>query len=127
MTLAYWCVLLAIFIPLACAAYGKVKGNFKPEDNHNVRAFFEKSEGVAARANAAQLNSYEIFPAFAAGVIIAHLTGGAAQVTINLWAFIFILSRMVYCYCYIADLAKMRSLVWATSFVSVIALFIAAA
>ncbi|PID66981.1 MAG: hypothetical protein CR975_00320 [Gammaproteobacteria bacterium] len=127
MTLAYWCIFIVMFFPIACAAYGKVKGGFTPADNHNTRGFFANATGVAARANAAQLNGYEIFPVFAAAVIIAHLTGQASQMTINLLAAIFVISRAAFCFYYIIDKATARSIAWIIGFICVIGLFIAAA
>lgn len=126
MTLAYWCVFILIFVPIICAGYGKMKGGFTPADNRNSRAFFDKAGGVAARANAAQLNSFEIFPAFAAAVIIAHLTGGAAQSTVDILAVLFVISRIVYCVCYIADRPLIRSIVWVLGLICVMGLFFAA-
>ncbi len=127
MTLAYWCVFIMLFVPISCAAYGKVKGGFTPADNHNTRGFFDKATGVSARANAAQLNGYEIFPMFAAAVIIAHLTGGAEQLTINILSVIFVISRIAFSVYYIIDKATARSIAWTIGFICVIGLFIAAA
>ena len=60
MTLAYWCIFFAIFLPIFCAAYAKYRAGFSPADNHNPRAFLAHAQGKAARADAAQQNSYEI-------------------------------------------------------------------
>lgn len=126
MTLAYWCIFVLMFVPIICAGYGKVKGGFTRADNSDSRAFFDKVEGISARANASQLNSFEVFPVFAAAVIIAHITGGAAQSTIDILSVLFVISRVVYCVCYIADWARVRSLIWTAGFICVLALFIAA-
>ena len=72
MTLAYWCVLLAMFLPWLCAYYSKKVGGFSGNDNHYPRDFLGSTQGEAKRADAAQKNSFEIFPAFAAAVLIAH-------------------------------------------------------
>lgn len=109
------------------AFYAKFNAGFTAKDNHNPREFLKNVTGVAARANAAQLNSYEIFPAFAAAVIIAHLTNNAEQTTINTWAVLFVISRLLFCLFYILDKALLRSLLWTVSFACVIALFISAA
>lgn len=53
-------------------------GGFSSNDNHNPRDFLNGVQGEAKRANAAQQNSFEIFPAFAAAVLIAHATGEAS-------------------------------------------------
>ena len=127
MTLAYWCIFFAIFLPIFCAAYAKYRAGFSPADNHNPRAFLARAQGKAARADAAQQNSYEIFPPFAAAVIIAHATGGATQGIINFWALLFVASRIAFVLCYIHDKMLARSLLFGVNLLCVIALFIAAA
>ncbi|MDO4640933.1 MAG: MAPEG family protein [Neisseria sp.] len=126
MTLAYWCVFICIFLPIFCAVYAKKSAGFTLADNANPRAFLAKAEGKAARANAAQQNGYEVFPPFAAAVIIAHVTGGADQLTINVWALLFVLSRIVYIWAYISDKSLLRSVIFNVNALCIVALFIAA-
>ena len=38
MTLAYWCIFFAIFLPIFCAAYAKYRAGFSPADNHNRKS-----------------------------------------------------------------------------------------
>lgn len=124
MTVAFWCVLVAFLLPLVCAVTAKVgSGKFKPGHNHDPRSFLDKLEGFPKRAHAAQLNSYEINPAFAAGVIIAHITDNASLVTIDVLAVLFITSRLLYIIFYLADLAALRSLVWLIGLGLIIGLF----
>lgn len=127
MTFAYWCILIACLLPLFCAAYAKKAGGFRFKDNHNPRDFLAHTQGAAARAHAAQQNGFEVFAPFAAAVLTAHATGNAAQSTINTLAGLFILFRLAFIYCYIADKAAMRSLIWAGGFVCTVGLFVAAA
>lgn len=113
MTVAFWCVFIAICLPYVCTAVAKFSGGkFGPRQNHDPRAFLETLEGFAKRAHSAQLNSFEVTPAFAAAVIIAHLAGNAQLVTINVLAVLFITSRLLFIICYLADWAALRSLVW---------------
>jgi uncharacterized MAPEG superfamily protein len=112
MTVALWCVLIAIFLPYVCTAVAKASGGFRLSDNHDPRDFLESLNGVARRAHAAQLNSFEVMPAFAIAVIVAHLVGTAQLVTVNVLAVLFITSRLLYIICYLADWAILRSLVW---------------
>ena len=126
MTFAYWCVLIAMFLPWLCTVYAKKVGGFTGQDNHSPRDFMQHTQGEAKRANAAQQNSFEIFPAFAAAVIIAHLTGGASQTAVNLWSALFVLSRLMYIFLYIKDMASLRSVAWFTGVLCILALFIAA-
>lgn len=126
MTFAYWCVFLAMLMPIACAGYAKKVGGFTLSDNRNPRDFLAKTEGVAARAHAAQQNCFEAFAPFAAAVIIAHQTGEASQLAINFWALVFIACRCVYIYMYLQDKSLFRSLSWFGGLISIAMLFVAA-
>lgn len=129
MILAYWCVLVAAFIPFGFVLYAKAGGNRKMglKDNHHPRRWLEEqAEGAQQRAYWAQLNSFEAFPPFAAGVIIAVISGGSIG-AINLFAVLFVLLRLLYGWCYISDRATMRSLVWGGASACIVALFIVAA
>lgn len=128
MTLAYWCVLIALFLPYLSTVTAKaVSGGFNPRHNYDPRAFLGSLQGLGRRANNAQLNSFEVTPAFAAAVIIAHLAGGAEQALLDQLAVAFILSRLAYFICYIADWAALRSLVWFVGMGLIIGLFVVAA
>ena len=69
MTVAFWCVLIALCLPYVCTAFGKFSdGKFGPSQNHDPRTFLDGLQGFAKRAHSAQLNSFEVTPAFAAAV-----------------------------------------------------------
>ncbi|RMQ46611.1 hypothetical protein ALQ04_04389 [Pseudomonas cichorii] len=128
MTVAFWCVLVAIMLPFICAGIAKVaSGSYSSRNNHDPRGFLDKLEGFPKRAHAAQLNGYEITPAFAAAVIIAHVAGNAQLVTIDVLAVLFVTSRLLYIIFYMADLAIMRSIVWLIGLGLIIGLFGASA
>ncbi|MEQ1800349.1 MAG: MAPEG family protein [Gammaproteobacteria bacterium] len=124
MTIAYWCVLGAALLPIIWA--GVAKSGIKGYDNSRPREFLGSLSGWPARANHAQQNSYETFPPFAAGVIIAHLCD-TPQATIDALAATFILARVAYGICYIFDRSTLRSLVWLVGFGCTVALFITSA
>ncbi|KAE9649563.1 MAPEG family protein [Pseudomonas fluorescens] len=124
MTVAFWCVLIAIFLPYLCTGVAKFsQGKFGPRQNHDPRAFLDTLQGVAKRAHSAQLNGFEVTPAFAAAVIIAHLAGTAELVTINVLAVLFITSRLLYIICYLADWAILRSVVWSVGMALIASFF----
>lgn len=128
MTLAYWCVLIAIILPYLSTATAKaVSGGFSPRHNHDPRAFLGSLQGLGRRANNAQLNGFEVTPAFAAAVIIAHLADGAEQVLLDRLAVAFIISRVLYFICYLADWAPLRSLAWFAGMGLIVALFVVSA
>lgn len=128
MILAYWCVLIAAFMPVAFVAYAKFFCGQKMDmdSNRYPRRWLEQTEGAQQRAYWAQLNGFEAFPPFAAGVIIASIAGGSVA-AINLLAVLFVLLRIVYGWCYIADRASARSLVWFAATTCTVLLFIVAA
>lgn len=119
-TVAYWCVLVAALLPIACAGIAK-SGKFRQPpaqggyDNANPRAWLAHQTDWRARANAAQANSFEALPFFIGAVIIAHQLG-AHQGRVDILAFLFVVLRMVYIMMYLADLASVRSIVWALAF-----------
>ena len=118
-TMAYWCVLVAAVLPIVCAGIAKY-GMFSKSrrdggyDNHNPRAWLAKQTDWRARANAAQSNTFEALPFFFAAVIIAHQLQ-AAQALLDILAFLFVVLRMAYVVMYVADMAKIRSAVWAAA------------
>lgn len=125
MTIAFWCVLIAGFMPYIWVSVAKIgAGKY---DNNAPREFLERLEGWRKRANWAQTNSFEAFPFFAAAVIIGHLTSGGGNETINNLAMGFIGCRLVYGFLYIYDLATLRSLVWTGGIACIVGIFIVSA
>ena len=124
MTIAFWCVLVAGFLPYFGTLTAKIGG--ERFDNSNPRDWLDAQSGFRKRANAAQHNSFEAFPFFAAAVIIAHVAG-APQGRIDLFAVVFILARLFYIAFYVADMATLRSLAWFVGIGSVVALFLVVA
>ena len=115
-TVAYWCVLLAALLPLACAGLAKYKGLGKSRkaggyDNADPRGWLARQEGWVARANAAQANSFEALPFFIGAVVIAHQLG-AFQTRLDILAVLFITLRIIYVVMYVADLPRTRSAIW---------------
>ncbi|MHC8374284.1 MAPEG family protein [Pseudomonas sp. MDT1-85] len=124
MTVALWCILIAICLPYLCIGIAKVSGGYGLRHNRDPRGFLDSLEGLGKRAYAAQLNSFEVTPAFAAAVIVAHLAGNAELVTINVLSVLFITSRLLFIICYLADWATLRSLVWFVGMGLIISFFV---
>lgn len=109
LTLAYWLLLAAFFLPLVAAAVAK--GGRRDYDNADPRAWEAKLTGHRARAVAAMNNTYEALPFFAAAVIVAHQLG-APQGRLDALAAAWLVLRLVYLGLYVSDRATARSLVW---------------
>jgi uncharacterized MAPEG superfamily protein len=109
MTVAYWCVFIAAFLPLAFTGVAKFSG--PGFNNSRPRDFQSGLTGFRLRAHWAHLNSFEAFPPFAAAVLMAHQLG-LAQGTLDHLAIGFIIARLAYFVCYLADQATLRSLAW---------------
>ncbi len=123
MTTAYWCVLAAGLLPYVAVVVAKAGVRY---DNRNPRGFLAGLQGYRARANHAQLNSFEAFPLFAAVVIIAHQLG-AEQGRLDMLALGFIAARVAYLGAYLADKASIRSLFWMVGLVCAVAILVTAA
>lgn len=124
MTVALWCVFAAGLLPFVATLIAK--SGRRGFDNRTPRDWLARQEGFRKRANAAQLNSFEAFPFFAAAVIVAHVLHGP-QPLIDLLALGFIVLRLLYLACYLADQSLLRSLVWFLGLGSVVAIFLVAA
>jgi uncharacterized MAPEG superfamily protein len=120
MTIAYYCVLVMGLLPIVAA--GIAKKGFDNYDNAQPREWLAKQTGFRARANAAQANLFESLPFFFAAVIIASISN-APQHRIDLLAVGFVLARIAYLICYVANWPTTRSIVWAIGLACVIALF----
>lgn len=121
MTTALYCVLAAGLMPYLWTTVAKIRGS--RYDNADVRGWQARLSGVAHRAHAAHLNSFEAFPLFAAAVLVAQ-TVGAPQGRIDLLALSFIGLRLIYGLVYLADWASLRSLVWFGAMACTVTLFL---
>jgi uncharacterized MAPEG superfamily protein len=120
MTIAYWCVLFMGLLPIVAA--GIAKKGFKDYDNGMPRQWLANQTGFRARANAAQANLFESLPLFFAAVIIAT-TANAPQSRVDLLAVGFVLARIIFLICYLANWSSARSIVWLAGLICVVAIF----
>jgi uncharacterized MAPEG superfamily protein len=125
MAISFWCIVAAwlviygIKLPMAVAM--QRAGGY---DNRLPRAQQARLDGWGARAVAAHQNGFESFAPFAAAVLVAHLGGGPERL-IDLLAISFVVARVAYVVCYLADWASIRSAVWSVGFLLTFALFVA--
>ena len=120
MTIAYACLLFMGLFPYVAA--GIAKKGFEGYDNSMPRQWLAKQMGFRARANAAQANLFESLPLFFAAVIIAQIAN-APQARIDLLALGFVVARIAYVICYLANWPTARTIVWLLGLICVVALF----
>lgn len=119
-TLAYSCVLFAAIFPYFFTVVAKTGKGF---NNKIPREYLDSVTGFRKRAHWVQLNSFEAFPAFAVGVLIA--TQNVHQLfAINSLSVCFIIARILYSICYLANKDMLRSLFWGIGFLSTIGLYL---
>ncbi|WP_180169303.1 MAPEG family protein [Acinetobacter sp. YH12021] len=107
-------IIIACLLPYVFAVVAKMTGGFKREDNQNPREFLAKTTGLAARANAVQQNSFESLPLFIAAVLMAEYMV-IPQVVVMMFGIAYIVLRIIYGICYLANWATLRSIVWMLS------------
>ena len=120
MTIAYYCVLFMGLLPIVAA--GIAKKGFQNFDNSMPRQWLAQQKGFRARANAAQANLFESLPLFFAAVIIASINN-APQATLDLLAIGFVIARIAFLICYLANWPTTRTIVWVAGLICVIAIF----
>jgi uncharacterized MAPEG superfamily protein len=122
---AYACVLIAAVLPYIWV--GIAKAGARGYDNRDPRGWMARqSEPRRVRAYAAQLNAFEAFPIFAAGVALASIAQVEEQ-RIALLAVVFIVARVLHGVFYLADRATLRSLAWLVAIACSLALLANAA
>ena len=129
MTVAFWCVLIAVLMPYVCFGIARNRGRGtdgrRLRDNRNPRDFPNHIGGVAKRAWDAQLNAFESLPGFAAAVIIAHLAH-APQSSTDFLAGAWVLLRVAYLAFYLTGRSTLRSSAQFASLACVLGLFVVA-
>jgi len=117
---AYWCVLIAALLPYAWTVTAKASGRGK-FDNNDPRGWLAHQTGRSVRANAALMNAFEAFPAFAAGVVLAQLAGVEPRL-IAVLAVVFVIARVLHGIFYVTDRANLRSASWLIGLLCVLGL-----
>ncbi len=120
MTIALWAILVASLLPILCS--GIAKAGAKDMDNSSPRLWLEKQGGWRRRMDWAQRNHLEVFPPFAAAVLVAHITH-APQLWADALAVAFIVLRAAYTAAYALDRPSLRSFLWTLGFICVLGLF----
>ncbi|PTS86323.1 hypothetical protein DBR00_01850 [Pseudomonas sp. HMWF032] len=114
MSLPFWCIFISailIFVAKAPVARAMAKEGGGRYDNRYPRDQQARLSGFGARALAAHMNSFEAFPLFTAGVLMAHVTNNHG-ILVDVLAVTFVVARVLYLIFYWADLHWQRSMVW---------------
>ena len=109
-------VALAALLPIVFAGIAKRQGGY---DNRAPRTWLAQLEGAQARAQAAQENSHEAFPPFAAAVILAVVLAPERVAEVTPLAYAFLGLRLAY----ITDRDKLRSLLWVLALACTLRIF----
>ncbi|MBJ9954323.1 MULTISPECIES: MAPEG family protein [unclassified Acinetobacter] len=104
-------ILIACLLPYVFTIIAKVSGGFKVTDNQNPREFLAQTTGLSARANAVQQNSFESLPLFIAAVLMAEYMV-VSQHLIMMLGIAYIVLRIIYGICYLANISALRSIIW---------------
>jgi uncharacterized MAPEG superfamily protein len=116
-------ILIACLLPYSFTIIAKWSAGFKNKDNENPRAFLSQTTGFSARANAAQQNSFESLPLFIAAILIAEYMV-IPQMIVMTFGIAYIVLRVLYGICYLANWATLRSIIWLLSLLCPITLLL---
>lgn len=107
-------ILIACLLPYVFTMIAKKMAGFQKNDNQNPREFLAKTTGLAARANAVQQNSFEGLPLFIAAILMAEYMVIPQNLVMKI-GIAYIVLRIIYGICYLANLSTLRSIIWALS------------
>lgn len=121
MTIADFMILLAALLPYITVSFAKktAHARFDNADPRNLSAFSAKE----LRIYNAHLNGFEVFPLFAAAVLLSELRA-ASSLWIDLLALFFVGTRLLYTVAYVYDKPTLRSALFGLGFFSIVALFL---
>jgi len=112
MTILIWCLFIATLLPLLAkgpVAYAMNKlGGY---NNNHPREQQSKLTGFGARALAAHKNAFESLIIFAPAVLLAITTDNTDS-NIALLAIVHVCARVLFNGLYLANIDKLRTLVW---------------
>jgi uncharacterized MAPEG superfamily protein len=120
-TIADLCLLAAVVLTILSIMPAKLDGR-REYDNANPRDPRFYTAGLRARSQGAHLNGFEVFPFFAASVILAEMRL-VPQGTVNMLAVAFIVVRIAYVLLYLGDRPTWRSVVWSIGLLCNLAIF----
>ncbi|KJC58160.1 membrane protein [Bradyrhizobium sp. LTSPM299] len=121
MTIAEWCVFGTLMLSLLTIASVKWIG-FRRFDNSRPRDPDFYDDPIRARALGAHQNGIEVFPFFAAAVLLAEFRLGQLRLIDEL-AVLFLIVRIAYVFTYIGNRPTLRSILWSIGFAINIAIF----
>jgi uncharacterized MAPEG superfamily protein len=121
MTIAFWCVFVAAFLPYV--PFGLASSKLNPK---LPRLGAAQLDGLPARAYGAHLNAFEAFPPFAAAVTISYVIEGSST-TVNVLAVLWLIARLAHIGFYLTDRAPLRSSAFGVGLLLTIAIFLHAA
>ena len=121
MTVAEWCVFGTLMLSLLTIVAAKWVGG-RQFDNANPRDPDFYRDPIRARALGAHQNGLEVFPFFAAAVLLAEFRIGPLRLIDEL-AVLFLIVRIAYVFTYIGNRPTLRSILWALGFAINIAIF----
>lgn len=123
MTFAYWSIFIIFFIPYLAVLFSKTAGGYS---NAAPPEYFNKLGACRQqRAKWAFNNGNEMFPIYAAAIIIGHIQE-VDPFRLDVIAGTYIALRIAYIFSYIFDFSTLRSVLWSASLGCVFGIFLLA-
>ena len=117
MTIAIWCILVAGVLPYVAFSF------VRRADVDEPRAHVADLDPRSVRALGAEMNAFEVFPFFAAAVIVAQVVAGARTFT-DVAAVVYVLVRIGHLAAYLGRNQPARTAAFALGQVVAVAIFV---
>ena len=119
---AYWILLVGALMPYPLVSFAKAGPAYDNTDPRNPAALTTRLKKEAYGAHA---NCLEVFPFFAAAVLLAGFRHAPVE-AVNIAAWIWLAARLIYVVCYLAGQGTLRSLIWMVGAIANIAILVMA-
>ncbi|KAF1026128.1 MAG: hypothetical protein GAK40_01295 [Burkholderia plantarii] len=116
------CLLIVALLPFVWTAFAKARKGY---DNRTPRAYLAKLDGWRGRAFAAHQNAWEALALLTAALVVAW-HNGANPVRVDQLATVFVVTRVLHGFVYLANWATLRSLIWFVGMACIVWLFFVA-
>lgn len=107
-------ILIACFLPYVFSFIARRASGYRADLHGSPRQYLAHAQGLAARANAVQQNSFEGLPLFIASILMADYLV-VPDFTVVVLGMAYVIFRIAYGICYLADWSALRSVCWLLS------------
>ena len=107
-------IMVACLLPYVFSIIARISSGYDSKLHDNPREHVNKAQGLAARANAVQKNSFEGLSLFLTAILLSDYLVIPDHLVIQI-GIAYLVLRIIYGMCYLMNLKALRSIIWLLS------------